>query len=89
MEFIDILGLVAGICTSSSILPQLIKTIKTKKTENVSIAMFIVMLSGNALWIYYGFDKSDIAIISTNFLALGLNIAILIAHFKYKSADNH
>ena len=84
MEFIDILGLVAGICTSSSIIPQLVKTIRTKKTEDMSISMFIVMLSGNALWIYYGFDKSDIAIILTNFLALGLNSAILIAHFKYK-----
>jgi len=85
MQFIDILGLVAGICTSSSIIPQLIKTIKTKKTEDVSIFMFIVMLTGNALWIYYGFVKSDIAIISTNFLALGLNIAMLIFHFKYKN----
>ena len=46
MEFLDVLGLVARICTSSSIIPQLVKTIKT---QDVSIFMFIVMLAGNAL----------------------------------------
>jgi MtN3 and saliva related transmembrane protein len=76
--------LVAGVCTSSSIIPQLVKTIRTKKTADVSIFMFIVMLSGNALWIYYGLVKKDIAIISTNLLALSLNIAMLVCHFKYK-----
>jgi MtN3 and saliva related transmembrane protein len=86
MEFIEILGFVAGICTSSSILPQLIKTIKTKEAQDVSVFMFIVMLVGNSLWVYYGFDKSDLPIISTNFFALGLNIAMLI--FKYKYGHN-
>jgi MtN3 and saliva related transmembrane protein len=84
MEFIDILGLVAGLCTSSSILPQIITTIKKKKTGEVSVFMFIVMLTGNALWIYYGFYKSDIAIIATNFLALFLNIVMLILKYRYK-----
>jgi MtN3 and saliva related transmembrane protein len=84
MEFIDILGLVAGLCTSSSILPQIITTIKKKKAGEVSVFMFIVMLTGNALWIYYGFYKSDIAIIVTNFLALSLNIVMLILKYRFK-----
>jgi MtN3 and saliva related transmembrane protein len=84
MEFIEILGLVAGICTSSSILPQLIKTVKKKKAEDVSVFMFIVMLTGNALWVYYGIDKSDLPIIATNILALALNIAMLVLKFKYR-----
>jgi MtN3 and saliva related transmembrane protein len=85
MEFIEILGLVAGLCTSSSILPQLIKTLKTKEANDVSVFMFIVMLTGNSLWIYYGFDKSDLPIISTNFLALGLNIAMLVFKYRYRN----
>jgi len=85
MKFIEILGLVAGICTSSSLLPQLIKTIKEKKAQDVSVVMFIVMLVGNALWVYYGFDKSDLPIIATNFLALGFNIAMLVCKFKFRN----
>lgn len=84
MESIEILGLVAGICTSSSLLPQLIKTVKTKETQDVSVFMFIVMLAGNSLWIYYGFGRSDLPIISTNFLSLGLNIAMLAFKYKYR-----
>jgi MtN3 and saliva related transmembrane protein len=84
MKFIDVLGLVAGVCTSSSLVPQIVTTLKKKKAGEVSILMFIVMLTGNALWIYYGFDKSDIAIISTNFLALSLNIVMLILKFKFR-----
>ncbi|MCF6405108.1 SemiSWEET transporter [Chitinophaga filiformis] len=84
MEFLEILGLAAGICTSSSLLPQLIKTVKTKEAQDVSVFMFIVMLTGNSLWIYYGFAKSDFPIISTNFLALGLNIAMLVFKYKYR-----
>lgn len=84
MELIEILGLVAGVCTSGSIFPQVVTTIKKKKAGDVSIFMFIVMLTGNALWIVYGISKSDLAIICTNILALALNIIMLILKVKYK-----
>jgi MtN3 and saliva related transmembrane protein len=84
MEFIDALGIVAGILTSSSIIPQIVTTLKKKKAGEVSVFMFIVMLTGNALWIYYGFSKSDIAIISTNFLALALNVVMVTLKFLYR-----
>jgi MtN3 and saliva related transmembrane protein len=83
MDLIDIIGIVAGIFTSSSIVPQIIKTLKKKKAREVSVFMFIVMMTGNALWVYYGFDKSDVAIISTNFLALGLNITMVMLKYRF------
>lgn len=84
MDLIDIIGIVAGIFTSSSIVPQIIKTLKKKKAREVSVFMFIVMMTGNALWVYYGFDKSDVAIISTNFLALGLNITMAVLKYRFR-----
>jgi MtN3 and saliva related transmembrane protein len=85
MDLIDIIGIVAGIFTSSSIVPQIVKTLKKKKAGEVSVFMFIVMMTGNALWVYYGFDKSDIAIISTNFLALGLNITMVVLKYRFRN----
>lgn len=85
MDLIDIIGIVAGILTSSSIVPQIVKTLKKKKAQDVSVFMFIVMMTGNALWVYYGLDKSDIAIISTNFLALGLNITMLALKYRFRT----
>lgn len=87
MEFIDILGLVAGICTSSSLIPQIVTTIKTKKAQDVAPAMFVVMLIGNALWIYFGINKSELSIILTNVFALLLNVTMLVLKFKYKGNE--
>nr|WP_295926786.1 SemiSWEET transporter [uncultured Dyadobacter sp.] len=84
MDFIEGLGLVAGICTSSALVPQLVTTIKNKKASEVSMAMFIVLLTGNALWVYYGIDKSDLPIISTNIFSIGLNLVMLFLKYKYK-----
>jgi len=81
---VKVLGLVAGACTSLAILPQVITTFKTKKASDVSIFMFIVMLTGNILWVVYGVFKSDIAIIITNLVTIILNITMLIFKVKYK-----
>lgn len=83
MSLITILGLVAGICTSTSLLPQLIKIIKEKQVEDLSIGMFVTLTIGVALWIVYGVMKSDLPIIITNAFSLLLNVCILVLRFKY------
>jgi MtN3 and saliva related transmembrane protein len=35
MEFIDILGFVAGICVTISVIPQILKIWKTKKVKDI------------------------------------------------------
>jgi len=88
MDSIQILGLAAGICTSSSVIPQLVKTIQEKKASDVSWIMFIILIVGNALWIYYGCSKSDIPIISTNIFSLLLNTAMLLFKWKYRKKNS-
>lgn len=82
--FLTVLGILAGMCTSAAVVPQIYKTIKSKKAEDVSPFMFITTITGNSLWIYYGFVKKDAAIIITNILSLGLNITMLVLNFRYK-----
>lgn len=84
MSFINILGLVAGICTSSSVIPQIITTIKKKEATEVSLMMFLVLMTGNALWIYYGLTKSDIAIAATNVFSVLLNLVMLFLKYRYR-----
>jgi MtN3 and saliva related transmembrane protein len=87
MEFIEIPGLAAGICTSSAALPRVVTTVKTKQAEDVSPFMFTVMLTGNYLWIYYGFRKSDLPIILTHFVPIALDTKTLILKYKYRRRD--
>ena len=84
MEFIEILGLAAGVCTSAASIPQIVTTVQKRKAEQVSPLMFAVLLTGNALWVYYGFAKSDLPIIATNIISVILDIVMLILRFKYK-----
>lgn len=81
---IKVIGLVAGMCTSCAVLPQVITTYKKKKASEVSVFMFIVLLTGNLLWIYYGILKQDLPIILTNLLTVILNIIMLVLKIKYK-----
>ncbi|WP_217604411.1 SemiSWEET family sugar transporter [Chitinophaga sp. GbtcB8] len=87
MELIDIIGFIAGICTATSLLPQLITTLKQKKAQEVSLLMFIVLLMGNALWVWFGVAKSELPIILTNAFSLLLNIIMLVLKYKYKDNE--
>jgi MtN3 and saliva related transmembrane protein len=83
MNWTQAIGLFAGICTSSSLLPQLVKTLKEKKAEEISKLMLFVLLIGVAGWVVYGFLRDDMPIIITNSFSLLLNIFLIILRFKY------
>ncbi|MDB5196802.1 MAG: hypothetical protein JWP88_1173 [Flaviaesturariibacter sp.] len=84
MDGTQIIGIVAGICTASSLLPQVVKTLKEKKAEEVSLGMLIVLLIGVSLWIIYGIKKNDLPIIVTNCFSLLVNIIMIVLRIKYK-----
>lgn len=77
------IGIFAGVCTSSSLLPQLVKTIREKKAEEISKLMLFVLMTGVATWIVYGVLKKDLPIILTNAFSLLLNLILIVLRFKY------
>ena len=82
-EYIQIVGIGAGILTSVSMLPQIIKTFKEKKADDLSLVMILVLMSGIAAWIWYGFLRNDLPIIFTNCFSFVLNSILLFFRFKY------
>jgi len=77
-------GIVAGILTGVSLLPQLIKIIKEKKANSISFGMLAVLLAGLCVWIVYGILKKDYPIIVTNSFSLLTNIVMVVLTIKYK-----
>ncbi|WP_223815987.1 SemiSWEET transporter [Adhaeribacter rhizoryzae] len=77
MDMVQILGLVAGACTSLAAVPQLVKTWKTKEVENISMKMFLFYVVGMSMWLTYGIIKSDLPIIITNAIALTFHALML------------
>src|SRR5689334_23245810 len=78
------IGIAAGGLTAISLIPQLVKIIKEKKAEDISIAMLAVLLAGVALWIVYGILKQDYPIIVTNSFSFLVNILTIIFGSLYK-----
>ncbi|HET9747098.1 MAG TPA: SemiSWEET transporter [Chitinophagaceae bacterium] len=84
MTTIQVVGLLAGTCTSISLLPQLIKTIKEKNGGDISYVMLAILLIGLGLWIWYGILKEDYPIIITNSVSFTLNILIIFFNIYYR-----
>lgn len=84
MSWTQIIGLAAGILTASSLLPQVIKTLKEKKAEDVSLIMLFVLQAGLVLWIVYGFKREDLPIIATNSFSLLVNIVMVVLRVRYR-----
>ncbi|HWJ92421.1 MAG TPA: SemiSWEET transporter [Flavisolibacter sp.] len=87
MSWTEIIGLAAGVCTACSLLPQVVKTMKEKKAEDVSLIMLLVLQAGLVLWIVYGFKRQDIPIIATNCFSLLVNITMVILRVKYRGTS--
>jgi len=84
MDLINIIGTVAGICTTSSFLPQVVKTVKTKSTSDLSLSMYAVMCVGIALWLVYGILMNAWPIIIANGISIVLGLVILVYKVRYR-----
>ncbi|RDC57934.1 hypothetical protein DU508_02995 [Pedobacter chinensis] len=87
MDLKLVIGISAGILTALAVVPQVVKTIRTKKAAHVSPFMFLVLLAGNGLWCYYGFLISDLPIIITNAFSFSMDILMLILKYVYRDRD--
>lgn len=80
-----IIGIGASILTGISMLPQLIKLIKERKANDISLIMLITLISGLTMWVWYGIKKEDWIIIISNGFSMLINILVLILSLVYKS----
>ena len=83
-EYTQYIGIGAGICTAVSMLPQLVKIIKTKKAESVSLIMLGTLMLGLCAWVIYGWLKKDWPVMVTNAFSILVNVLIFIFSVKYK-----
>ena len=83
MNFEELIGISAGVFTTIAVLPQIHKAMTTKKIDDVSPAMFVILCLGVGLWTVYGILKMDWPIIITNSISFILNgIMLKIVWFQ-------
>jgi MtN3 and saliva related transmembrane protein len=84
MSIATIMGLIAGLLTTGAFIPQIIKTIRTKDTKNISIWMYFTYLSGCMMWFFYGYEIKENAILVTNIFSTSFGLTMLFLKLKYK-----
>jgi MtN3 and saliva related transmembrane protein len=84
MNAITLLGFLAGAVTTFSYLPQVIKIIKTKSVQDVSIEMAALLSFGTFLWTIYGFLSHSLPVILANILSFVFVFTILMLKVRYK-----
>ena len=85
---IEFFGYFAAILTTAAFLPQLIKTLKTKKADDVSLITLIMFIFGVGSWIIYGYKISSFPILIANIITFILNLFILISKIYYTKETN-
>ena len=84
MNIVAIIGLVAAMCTTVSFLPQIIKSVKTKHTADLSLTMYSILTIGVFSWLIYGILIQSLPIIIANTITLFFSFTILVLKLKYK-----
>ncbi len=84
MNFATVIGFSAAILTTFSLLPQTIKTLQTKRTQDISLMTYLILTFGIFLWLVYGIIKNDLPIILANMISLILSISVLSLKIKYR-----
>ena len=86
MNWISDIGLIAAVLTSSSFLPQALKTISTKDTASISLSMYILFTLGTLMWFIYGLVSDNLPVWLAN--GFTLILASVILFFKVKNTFN-
>ena len=84
MIYIDIIGFLAGALTTLALVPQAVKSWKTKHTKDVSLGWILILTIGIFLWVVYGILINSLPIIFANIFSSMLAVVVLILKIKYK-----
>lgn len=90
MTSLDLLGLIATCFTTSSFVPQVWRTWKTRDVSGISLASYAVITVGLALWLAYGLLRDDLPLVVANSVMVVLTAAITVMKIRYgrpRSAD--
>ncbi|HRN72696.1 MAG TPA: SemiSWEET transporter [Ginsengibacter sp.] len=86
MTFVTILGFIAAGLTTSSFIPQAVKTIRTNDTKSISLFMYLLFSTGTLLWLLFGIFSGNMPIIVANAITLVFAIIILIYKIRHQLA---
>lgn len=87
METAQILGWIATFLFSIMVIPQMIKTIKSKDTSGVSLLLFIIFLVANVIALIYAIMISQPPLIIKYIIAILTTVAYIAIFLFYYTGN--
>ena len=85
---VDLIGYVAGFLAMVTFIPQIIKTLRTKKADDISLWMLVITLLANIFYEIYAILLSLTPVIIMIGIMSVIVIAQIVLTLKYKSKKN-
>lgn len=79
--------MIAAFLTTAAFVPQVIRTVKTKSTRDLSLGMFTMIFTGTVLWLVYGFMINELPIILANSITVCLSFVIFFFKLRETIRD--
>ncbi|OWK74921.1 hypothetical protein CBW16_05890 [Flavobacteriaceae bacterium JJC] len=79
----EIIGFVAGGLSSALFVPQIIKILKEKSAEEISVITCIIGIVSSGLWLWFGIEISHISMIVTNSISVFATIILIVLKLIY------
>ena len=78
-----IIGTLAGTLTTTAYLPQVVKVWRSRSAGDISLQMYILMVTGASLWVVYGLLLMQWPVIIANGVSLLFTAVILMFKLRY------
>ena len=80
----ELLGFVAAACTTLAFLPQAFYVWRRRSADDISLAMYLILLTGVVLWIAYGLRIRSVPLVAANVATLALAGAVLVGKLRFR-----
>lgn len=79
----SLLGAGAALCSMASFMPQIVKIWHERDASSVSLRMYVVTVTGFALWTIYGVLRGGWPIVVSNIVCLALSATVLVLKWRF------
>lgn len=80
---VTFIGLAAGVLTSIAVIPQVVRTFRTKHARDISIWQPLILIAGMLLWLIYGVLLQDLPLIAANSFSIACYLFLLGMKITY------
>lgn len=84
----NVVGTGAAICSMVSFGPQILKIWREKDASSVSLRMYVITVTGFALWTIYGFLIRSWPVTGSNIVCLLMSGAILLLKWRFSRRED-